>query len=206
MLKIALSGIMLGVGLLTLLFYAPQFSSRLAEKVAGILNPYSDGTASWRIAGWRYQLGELVESGQVLFGEGLGSYYSWEFRGTEITFSPHNAYVQMVLKFGLLGLVIYGLLVREFISRAGRYRKRLSRGPMAAYVETGILNFTAGHAYMLGYGIVPVMLFFFALTLCATRVIDNVTRRSPVYVGPPRRSRWLANVSVPTAPMPAYKR
>jgi len=46
----------------------------------------------------------------------------------------------------------------------------LPRGPMRAYVEMGILNFGAGHAYMMGYGFNLIMLIFFGLALSAVRL------------------------------------
>ena len=147
----------------------PKFGSTVLKGASGIIDPYSDRTASWRIAGWQKQLDRIMKE-NPLFGEGLGGYYSWSHRGSKVETSPHNAYLQMILKFGLIGLIIYGLLAYEFFRKTLYVRKTLPRGPMRAYVEMGILNFGAAHAYMMAYGIDLIVLIFFAVGMSAVRL------------------------------------
>jgi len=181
----------------TCFVYFPTAAVRLGEKFQGILNPSADGTASWRIEGWDYQWERLKSSGRLLFGEGFGGYYEWEVDGKLLRFSPHNAYIQIALKLGLFGLTIYSVLAFEFFRRAAVLRKTLLPGPMKAYLDVGIVNFGAGHAYMLGYGIVPVMLVFFALAVCAIKLTEHLqtlTTASPAVAGRPRRVDWQSGV------------
>src|SRR5262245_52143790 len=93
----------------TLVYFSPVAGS-LGGKFAGIIDPSSDDTASWRMEGWSTQLDELIKQGRLLSGGGLGGYYSWNYNTTTFTSVPHNGYVQIILKFGLFGLSIYGLL------------------------------------------------------------------------------------------------
>jgi O-antigen ligase len=153
-------------GLFVVLSTFPDAGSRLAEKFAGIIDPSEDTTASWRMEGWRQQLLRL-QGAKLIFGEGLGGYYKWRFSGHTLQVAPHNIYVQLMLKFGLFGLSIYGLLALEFFRKTLAVRKKLSPGPMRAYVEIGILTFGAAHVYMLGYGFEPFMLMFVAVALSA---------------------------------------
>jgi O-antigen ligase len=192
------------------LVYFPKVAANLGEKFEGIMDPYSDSTASWRIEGWQYQLGQLQDSGRLLFGEGLGGYYSWQFQGGEkINYSPHNAYVQMTLKFGLFGLAIYVLLVFQLFRKVLIYRKRLPSGPIRTYLDIGLLSFGAGHGYMLGYNIVPVIWFFFAVAVSAIKLSDNfhrVTPWSPAHARRSGRFRWLPSMPAPHAPVTRYER
>ncbi|MEX0801935.1 MAG: O-antigen ligase family protein [Candidatus Binatia bacterium] len=151
------------------LVYFPEAGARLGEKFAGIIDPYSDRNASWRIEGWQQQLSEL-RGAKLIFGEGLGGYYGWQSGSYEVEASPHNAYVQLILKFGLFGLTVYGLLVLQFFRNALSIRKKVPRGPIRAYLEMGILNFGAAHGYMMGYSFEPVMLMFFAVATCAAKL------------------------------------
>ena len=151
------------------MFYFPDIGTRLGEKFAGIIDPYADKTGSWRIEGWQQQLSGL-RGAKLLFGEGLGGYYSWQIGTNEVKASPHNAFVQVILKFGLFGLVLYCLLALQFFRKVSAIRKQLPRGPMRAYIEMGILTFGAGHGYMLGYAFEPIMLIFFAVGLTAARL------------------------------------
>jgi len=200
MAKILVVAVAFVVVLGTAFVYFPQAGSRLGEKFEGILNPSSDPTASWRIEGWDYQVEQLKNSGRLLFGEGFGGYYFWEFDGKLLRVSPHNAYIQMALKLGVLGLVIYSLLAIEFFRKSLISRKGLPPGPMKAYLDIGILNFGAGHAYMLGYGIVPSMLVFFAVAFCAIKLSENLQRattESQVLAGRLGRIRWQTEFLAP---------
>ena len=170
-----------GIGVLGLFiasFSFPEVESRLAEKFAGIIDPSDDETAAWRMEGWRQQLTRLVQEGHVLFGEGVGGYYHWNFNTVTWTSVPHNAYVQIVLKFGLFGLTLYGLLALEFFRKTLAVRKKLRPGPMRACIEMGILNFGAAHVFMLGYGFNPIMLMFFAVATSAASLSQQALRHS----------------------------
>ena len=139
----------------------PETGARFGRAFEGILNPQADDTASWRIEGWQSHLERLQQDGNLLFGEGLGSYYGRSDEGGHVP-SPHSAYVEMILKFGLFGLVVYSLLVFKFVRDALAVRKTLPIGPMKAWLEASILTFGAAHAFCSGYSIEPVMLMFFA--------------------------------------------
>jgi len=193
----------------TAFVYLPKVGNRLGEKFAGILNPSSDPTASWRIEGWDYQLERLKNSRRLLFGQGFGGYYFWEFDGQLLRVSPHNAYIQIVLKLGVFGLVIYSLLAIEFFRKSLISRKRIPPGPMKAYLDIGILNFGAGHAYMLGYGIVPLMPVFFAVAVCVIKLSENfnkVTTASLTVPGRLGRISWQTGFSATSMPAPRYER
>jgi O-antigen ligase len=155
------------------LVYFPQVGARLGAGFAGIKDPYSDVTASWRIEGWTAQLEELQKSGSVLFGNGLGSYYRWQFGTVTVKATPHNAYVQLMLKFGLFGLIIYALLAFHFFRRLLAVRKKLAPGPMRAYIEIGILSVGAFHAYMLGYDFHLIPLIYFGVAMTAAKLLER---------------------------------
>jgi O-antigen ligase len=168
----------------------PELDQSFIKPLSAIISPASDNTASWRMRGWQQQWERLVRT-NLLFGEGLGSYYNWKDRktGTQDKIEPHNAYIQMIMKFGLFGLLVYGLLVYEFFRLTLAARKRLSPGPLRAYVEMGIVNFGAAHAYMMGYGINPIVLVFYALGMGAVRLSASVLQ-SPL--SSPRRGFAMA--------------
>ncbi len=148
-LKVVAASIMLLTVIWVIFMNMPAFEHVFIKQLGGIIEPHSDATASWRMEGWHQQLNDL-SANELLVGKGLGSYYHWFNRGTKVMTSPHNAYVQIVLKFGLLGLVVYGLLVFSFFRKVFSVRNKLPPGSMRAYIEMGLLNFGAAHAYMTG--------------------------------------------------------
>jgi len=201
--KLLIVAVVILAGLATVVTIFPQAGSTLIEYFAGIRDPYSDATASWRIEGWQQQIDRLQKEGRLLFGEGLGGYYSWLFRGYDtVTTSPHNAYVQMILKFGLFGLMIYGFLACAFFSRTLPVRKRLNPAPMRAYVEMGILNFGAAHGYMLGYGFEPIMLIFFAVATSAAKLPQEALR----HFQESRLRRSPTDLRIPPRPFRPHRR
>jgi O-antigen ligase len=186
------------VGLTLAIIAFPEAGAKLAEKFAGIIDPYSDKTASWRIRGWEAQLQTLAEVNPV-FGEGLGGYYSWKLGSYEVNNFPHNAYVQMLLKFGVLGLLLYTLLVLEFFRKALAVRSRLGQGPMRAYLEIGIVCFGAVHGYLLGYGFEPITLVFFAVALSAMNLYRQMVRDYKQFrLGEISSNSALVQTSLPT--------
>jgi len=156
---------------------APRFENIFMKALAGIANPHSDNTASWRMEGWQKQLAALSER-EVLLGRGFGSYYSWNI-GTwgaadqRVTVVPHNAYVEIVLKLGLLGLALYVLLAFSFFRRMLVARKKLPPGPARAYIEMSLVTFGAAHAYMTGYGFSLIILISYAIGITAVRLLQD---------------------------------
>ena len=102
----------------------PETGARFGSAFEGILNPQEDDNASWRIEGWQFHLDRVSQDGNLLFGEGLGTYYGRDQYGN-IRPTPHSAYIELILKFGLFGLALYGLLVFKFIRNAMAVRKTL---------------------------------------------------------------------------------
>jgi O-antigen ligase len=155
----------------------PQLGDSIIQSLRGIIDPYSDANASWRIEGWKQQLDSIFNQ-NFLFGAGVGGYYHWVNKGAIVRSSPHNGYIQLILKFGLLGLLMYGLLAFGFFRKTLAMRKQLPPGPLRAFVEVGIVNFGAAHGYLTGYGFSPIMLIVFALALGAVKLADSA-RMSP---------------------------
>jgi O-antigen ligase len=133
-----------------------------------------------------------------VFGEGLGGYYSWKLGSHEINFSPHNAYVQMMLKFGLLGGLIYMLMITHFFRKALAMRKKLPQGPMRAFLEVGMVCFGAGHGYMMGYAFEPIILYFFAVATTAASLSHQSLREYRQF----RLQNPVSDERIPQASLP----
>jgi hypothetical protein len=154
----------------------PDFEAAAAKRLSGIINPSSDHTGSWRMKGWSRQLDDLLIKNDLLFGQGLGGYYqafnAFEKKGVSMV-EPHNAYVQIITHFGLVGLVIYELLAFWFFWKIFAVRRSLPRGTMRAYVEMSILNFGAGQAFIVGYGFCLPILIFLAIGMSIIKLLED---------------------------------
>jgi O-antigen ligase len=157
----------------------PEFEDITVKRLSGIVNPSSDITGSWRMKGWSRQLTAL-STNDFFFGQGLGSYYqafntfgkSYK-RGPETMSEPHNAYIQIIANFGLLGLVIYELLAFWFFWKIFAVRRILPRGIMRGYVEISIINFAAGQAFMVGYGFCLPLLIFLGMGMSTIKLLED---------------------------------
>jgi O-antigen ligase len=155
----------------------PKFENIFMKALAGIADPHSDATASWRMEGWQKQLAALSER-QVLLGKGVGSYFSWDqgswqYSNQRVKVGPHNAYVEIVLKFGLLGLAVYVLLAFSFFRRMLVARKKLPPGPARAYIEMSLVTFGAAQACMTGYGFSLLIFIFYAIGITTVRLLQD---------------------------------
>jgi len=155
----------------------PRFEHIFMKALAGIADPYSDITASWRLEGWQKQLAALSER-QVLFGKGLGSYYDWDvgnwrYSNVRVKVGPHEAYVEVVLKLGLLGLAVYLLLAYSFFRKMLVARKKLKPGSAKAYIDMSLVTFGAAHVFMTGYGFSLITLVSYAIGITAVRLLQD---------------------------------
>jgi O-antigen ligase len=141
---------------------APSLTGEFMKPLDGLVHPYSDENATWRMEAWRKRLAPLSDS-ELLFGAGLGNYATWH-HGTEvIKVGVHNVYVEILLKLGGLGLMLYALLVYSFLRRMLLVRNKLPRGLVRACVEAGVVNFMAAQASMIAYDFSFIIMVFYGL-------------------------------------------
>jgi hypothetical protein len=166
-----------------ILIYVPAFERATIVRLSGIINPSSDHTGSWRMKGWSRQWDEISASSQdLLFGQGLGSYYrafntlNKHALSIDRQVEPHNAYVQIISHFGLLGLLIYVLLAFWFFWKSFAVRRTLPYGTMRTYVEMSIVNFGAGQAFLVGYGFSLPMLIFLGVGMSTIKLLEDSSR------------------------------
>lgn len=85
----------------TLLEFIPEIDTRLLA----ITNPESDPTANWRLLNWDLQLQRFYKN--PVIGGGLGGYWGIEGQRWDIGVMPHNMYVIILAKLGIIGLILF---------------------------------------------------------------------------------------------------
>jgi len=100
------------------------------------------GTVGWRLKGWANLFDQSLTNNPV-FGEGFGAYYNIygiEYEGVP----PHNDWLIIFSKMGLIGLAMFILIVYRFY-RIGFMYIRLSKDKMnQAYMKAFLGIFLAG--------------------------------------------------------------
>ncbi|MFE0105747.1 hypothetical protein [Streptomyces sp. NPDC059009] len=79
-----------------------------------------EGTMQWRIAGWRLLLDRLDGTADWLFGLPFGSGYARFVDGGVVESQPHNYFLHLLLRAGLLGLVAAAVAIVAALRRTDR--------------------------------------------------------------------------------------
>ncbi|MBA4384899.1 MAG: hypothetical protein C0410_09190 [Anaerolinea sp.] len=119
------------------------------------------GTAAWRLAQWGLQM--QVFSGSPVTGIGFGGY--WEVSGV----SPHNVYVQTLVKLGSIGLILYlAIALRIFFSmRSWIIRHRTFQTSDMAIVVVALVVLLTSHAFYGFYAFEEYSWLFIGLGIAA---------------------------------------
>lgn len=128
--------VLLGI-LSVVLFFAwimlmnPSFGGQLVpymeRQFIGILSPSDDPTAAWRLHGWKWEMARVFSNPfWVLIGQSFGGYYEWYFSLTDevIRTAPHNVYVQIWSKQGVVGLGLFLIVFGTFFRECFRFLTR----------------------------------------------------------------------------------
>ena len=94
-----------GAVLLTIAAYVALGGSE-GQKQTVATSAVSTGTLDWRIQGWSELLsGRSEDPVQWVIGEPLGSDFTREVQGSEVQAEPHNFYLTLLLRAGVVGLL-----------------------------------------------------------------------------------------------------
>ncbi|GAA1106393.1 O-antigen ligase family protein [Kitasatospora arboriphila] len=97
-----------------------------------------DQTLVWRAAGWSSLIDTLHGPLDWLFGFPFGAGYAREISGMLVEVSPHNYFLQVLLRLGAVGLLVLLAVYAVSLRRAG---SRSGSGLMLALLATGQLVF-----------------------------------------------------------------
>lgn len=78
-----------------------------------------ESTFTWRVESWKILVGRTIAGGpfSILLGGGFGVGYDRMIGWSQITFSPHNVYVEIFLNAGLLGAGLWVLFHAVVVQR-----------------------------------------------------------------------------------------
>ncbi|MCG8637393.1 MAG: O-antigen ligase family protein, partial [Desulfobacterales bacterium] len=116
---------------------------------------------------WEMEMDKIVDS--PLTGLGFGGYWGEEHFLRTDGVSPHNLYVQILVKLGLVGLVLYlAVVARVFqkmyqaVTLTGK-----NKDPEFIFLITGIIALIGSHTYYLAYSFDSFSFFFIGLSMAA---------------------------------------
>ena len=122
-------------------------------------------TAAWRVTHWKMEMKKSYAS--PIAGVGFGGYWGLSGKGT----SPHSLYVQTLVKIGIVGMLLYLLIILKIFdklrSTIARYKVELE--PEMAILITGLIVLIASHAFYTVYAFEYYSLLFIGLSVASLR-------------------------------------
>jgi O-antigen ligase len=133
------------------------------------LNETYNTTWTWRIAKWKEQL--LRVAATPFTGIGFGGYWGLSELPGDVGISPHNLYVLILVKLGLIGLGLYlGIIFLVFgqLSHGLNLLKK-NQDPESVVLISGITALIGSHIYGLAYAFNDYSLIYIGLAMAVVR-------------------------------------
>ena len=151
-----------------------DFWKYVTERGIAFINPQEDNTAKWRLLIWQAQLVNFFST--PLLGQGFGGYWSVYVPelGT-IDVSPHNFYVQSLVKIGSIGLLLYLSIIFRIMNKLIKAYKlfKLKKKKELPLVLLGLVILIAAHVYYSVYSLEYYSLMFIGLAVAVIRDKSN---------------------------------
>ena len=146
-------------------------------KDAFIMDTSYASTWTWRIQRWQMELEKVAAS--PFTGVGFGAYWGDIDLLEKDPIFPHNLYVQILIKLGIIGLVLYGLLIFRVFQRIAQAMGNGQGAQKSEFVIllSGLIALIGSHVHYLAYSFDPYSLFFIGLAMAIIQA--GHTTRSP---------------------------
>lgn len=171
-----------GLIIVSVLLAGATPAPHLAARAKAFTDPNMDATASWRQTQWQAQIRVWRQS--PLEGQGFGGYWSAGTAYGSSDVSPHNLYVQTLVKLGGVGLALLlavAAAIAAVLTRELAELRRLGRRDELDYVLVlmGLVGLAAVLVYGVSYALDYYALLFVGLGLAAATACEDVTTCDP---------------------------
>lgn len=122
-----------------------------------------NNTAAWRVAQWKAQIPKYCAS--PIIGQGFGGY--WGFSGVQgdLGVSPHNLYIQTLVKLGSVGMVLYLIIIIKIFFKFKRTitKYKIKDDSEMPILILGMVVLIASHVFYIAYSFEYYSLLFIGL-------------------------------------------
>jgi O-antigen ligase len=127
-----------------------SFQLSLKDIITSTFNPNEDkiGTGSWRLLVVTSALEKFMTN--PIIGEGFGGGWLLETNDSFVTIPPHNQYVSILVKTGIVGLIIFSMFIFKFIKSYFNNRTRFYTDTKITF-DVMFIALIAALPYGLGY-------------------------------------------------------
>jgi len=149
-----------------------HFTKYIEQRGSAFVDPSADPTSEWRLIMWTAQLEKFVKS--PILGDGFGAYWTVVFSdGTIVNISPHSYYVQTLVKVGIIGMILYIIIVFKLFSKLKIFLKKSKKklNPEMPLIILGFCVLITMHIYYIIYSLEYYSLLY--LGLAAAVMLDK---------------------------------
>jgi len=155
-----------------------NFIKYFSSRADAFINPKADSTSDWRLMMWQAQFAKFLKA--PLLGEGFGGYWDVIFsNGATVFISPHNFYIQTLVKIGFIGLAIYIVIAAKIFNRLRNYISSAPQNKELPIIIIGFCALIAMHIYFLVYSIEYYSLMYIGLALAVVLDKNNYIINEP---------------------------
>ena len=104
-------------------------------------------------------------------GQGFGGYWGVSGKLGDLGISPHSLYVQTLVKLGIVGMLLYLVIILKIFDKLRRTiaRYKMEANPEMAILITGMVVLITSHAFYLVYAFEYYSLLFIGLSAASLR-------------------------------------
>lgn len=149
-----------------------QFNKYIEQRSLAFIDPSADPTSAWRLMIWRAQINKVINN--PILGEGFGGYWGVSIPAYGyVNVSPHNYYVQTMIKLGLVGLALYSVIALKLFLKLKYFLKIAKRkfNPELPLIILGFCVIITMHIYYLVYSLEYYSLIYLGLAIAV--LLDN---------------------------------
>ena len=129
------------------------------------INEKYNNTAAWRVAQWKAQIPKFCAS--PIIGEGFGGYWGVSGIQGDLGVSPHNLYIQTLVKLGTVGMLLYLIIVAKIFFKFKRTmtKYKIKDDSEMPILILGMVVLIAAHVFYIAYSFEYYSLLFVGLGL-----------------------------------------
>jgi len=158
----AIMGVTLMTVFLSVKYVFPEKFDVLELLVVSAINPENETTGTWE---WRmkaqyaaYQV--FLEN--PIAGEGFGGYWDYYIDGIEIQVAPHNQYLLLLAKTGIIGLMLFAFVILAVLRNYLKFSNHIPNYARPMF-DTMLIIVIASIPYGFAYGYVQTYGFYLGI-------------------------------------------
>lgn len=164
------------IGIVFLLLFIQEnnniYMANVVQRGSAIISPFNDETSAWRLYVWQAQLENIFK--HPFLGEGFGAYwYSYIPQIGAFTLSPHNFYIQSLVKIGIIGLALYILIYSKIFLKISKIIKTNICNEDRNILLLTLIVLISSHIFYSVYSLEYYSMFYIGLGFATLKSINN---------------------------------